>query len=141
MATPRDLMGLGMSPFLARQVGMDVIFVTAAGSTLASAKQLPGPDNIFVISGTNTGACLALPLVGGDGPANGALLGDFVTISNLCGSTITIYANSNGLGSVVTFYGGGVSVSGATGVSAPTGTQMYFQPITVSSWIFSRGSA
>jgi hypothetical protein len=141
MATPRDLMGLGMSPFLARQVGMDVIFVTAAGSTLASAKQLPGPDALFVINATNTGACLLLPLIGGDGPANGALLGDLATLANICGSTITVYANNNALGSVVTFYGGGVSTAGTVGVSCPTGAQLYFQPITVSTWIFSRGSA
>lgn len=126
---------------LARQVGMDVIFVTAQGSTLASAKQLAGPDSIFTVLSTNTGACLLLPNVGGDSPTAGALIGDFATIANICGQILTIYANNNPAGSVVTFHGGGVSTAGTVGVSCAAGTQMYFQAITPSIWVFSRASA
>lgn len=138
MATPQNLMGLGMPHLLAARVAMSVVSVTVAGATAGAAKQLPGEQGIYVVNASNSGSGLALPLVGGQ---YGCLLGDELTIANIVGATIYVYANANGAGSVVTLYGDGVSTAGTTGISVATGFNAIFRPITMSTWIYTKVSA
>ena len=130
-----------MAPFLAARVGMHVAAITCAGATAGAATQIGGRQGIYYCNASNSGSGLALPKVGGEGPANGILLGDFVEVANIIGATIYVYANANDGGSAVTFFGGGLSAAGTTGISVATGFSAIFQPITVSTWIFTRSPA
>lgn len=138
MANPQDLMGLGLPPFLARYLANGVYTISAAGSTAGDAKQIPGVPGIYFVSTGTSG--LALPLVGGDTPTGGALLGDNFYIANIAASLV-VFAANNSKGSVVTMFGKGVSVVGTTGESVVSGWHALFQPITISTWFFEKGSA
>lgn len=138
MANPENLMGLGLPPILARVLANGVYTITATGSTAGDAKQIPGvPGVYFVNAGTSA---VVLPLVGGDPPLGGALLGDKFYISNIAASLV-VFAANNSKGSVVTVYGNGISVVGTTGMSLISGWQGLFMPITISTWFSGKGSA
>ena len=134
MATPDNLMGLGMQHFLASRIGVQVVLVSAEGATAASAKQINGKPGIYVITSGNSG--VALPLLGGDTPTGGALLADPIAIANISGSALVLFAANNAKGSAVTLFGRGASTAGTTGVSIGTGITAYCTPITVSIWLF-----
>lgn len=136
MARPQDLMALGLPHFLAARVGMNVQLVTCGGGSAASATQIPGRQGIYYVNASNSGSGVKLPLVGGEGVSGGACLADAFTVANIFGATIQIYADNNAAGSVVTFFGVGVSTAGTVGVSLGTGKMTTFFPITVSTWIF-----
>ena len=138
MATPENLMGLGMPPFLAERVGGGVTFISAEGATAGAAKQIPGKPGVYVVNAGTSG--VALPLVGGDSINSGALLSDSFVIANIAASLV-VFAVNNAKGSVVTFYGNGISTAGTTGVSLVSGWQATFRPISVSTWIYTKGSA
>ena len=138
MATPANLMGLGVAHFAAARIGMSVIAVTCAGATAGAAKQLPGLQGIYYVNASNSGSGVALPEVGGD---LGCLLGDDIIVANIVGGTIYVYANANDAGSAVTLYGDGVSTGGTTGISVATGFNAQFRPITMSTWIYTKVSA
>lgn len=133
MATAGNLMALSMPHMLAARVGMRIEAVTVAGATAGAARQLDGRPGIYYVNASNSGSGVALPPLGGD---TGALLADQITVANIIGATIYVYANNNANGSAVTLYGRGVSAVGTTGVSLATGVNGYFQPITISTWIF-----
>lgn len=141
MSTPENLMGLGLPHFLAARVGLRVQAVTVAGATAGAARQLPGVPGIYFVNASNSGSGLALPLVGGDAPDRGINLSDHVQVANIIGATIYVYANANAAGSAVTLYGAGLSAVGTTGISVQTGMIADLQPITVSTWIFTRAPA
>lgn len=138
MATPNNLIGLGVPAIQAGRLGMAIVSVTVAGATAGAAKQLGGLPGIYVVNASNSGSGVALPLVGGQ---TGALLSDEFIIANIVGATIYVYANANSAGSAVTFYGDGVSTAGTTGISVATGFNAMFRPITMSTWIYTKVSA
>lgn len=129
-------MGLGLPFTVASRLGVHIELVTVAGATAGVARQIGGRPGIYYVNASNSGSGAALPLVGGDGPTGGALLGDMFAVANIFGATIYVYANANAAGSAVTLYGRGLSAAGTTGVSIGTGNIGYFQPITISTWIF-----
>lgn len=125
MPQATDLMGLGMSHQLAGKVGNNVATVTAQGATFASATSI-GPDvKVAAITASNSGNFVALATVG-----IRQLLGDEIKIMNLLSASIVVTAPS-----AITFYGGGVSTAGTTGVSVATGTYTIFIPVTASTVI------
>lgn len=136
MSTPSNLMGLGLPHMLASRLGVHVELVTVAGATAGAARQIPGRPGIYYVNASNSGSGVALPLVGGDTPTGGALLGDGYTVANIIGATIYVYANNNAAGSAVTLFGRGLSAVGTTGVSIATGVNGFFQPISISTWVF-----
>ena len=130
MATKMNLMGLGLPAPLANRMADasdGAILVTAIGASQASAYQIGGAQALVIVQGSSTGLGVSLPAVGGD---NGALLGDDFTISNIYGGSVIVYAP----GSAV-IYQGGVSTSGATGVSVSLAKLGTFYPVTPSVWI------
>jgi len=138
MANPENLMGLGLPPIIARYLSNGVYTITATGSTAGDAKQIPGiPGIYFVNAGTSA---VVLPLVGGDPPTGGALLGDTFQVCNIAASLV-VFAANNAKGSAVTIFGNGISVVGTTGLSVVSGWQGYFYPITISTWFMDKGSA
>lgn len=139
MATVNNLMGLGMTSWLAARLGWKTVTTVASGGTAASAAQLPDGNvlnNIF--SGTSA---VKLPKVGGDGVGYGAHVGDIQVINNESGAAIVVFALATDAGSAVTFYGNGASTAGTTGVSAGSGYPKTFQCVSPSTWIFSGNSA
>lgn len=132
MARAQDLIGLGMSPFLARQLGNGPHSVAVAGTSAGSATQIGGDQHLVYVISSNSGSGLALPPVGGD---TGTLLGNPLTIANLLGATIQIYAANNAQGSVVTLWPNGASVVGTTGFSVSAGKSITLLPISASTWI------
>ncbi len=137
MARSLDLMGLGLPHILAGRVGDDPTPATATGQTVASAVQLGGLPSIWYVNASNSGSGVKLPPVGGD---TGCLLGDDITIANLLGATIYVYASTNAAGSAMAMYGNATSATGSTGVSLISGAVAMFQAITVSTWLFSKAS-
>lgn len=132
MAKSTDLMGLGMSPFLARAIGDDPMAVTAGGSSAGSATSINGKNSVIYVNASNSGSGVLLPQVGGE---NGAFLGDDIKIVNLLGAAIQVYIANNGLGSAVQIYMDGGSITGTTGFSVTSGKCVIMTPITVSAWI------
>jgi hypothetical protein len=133
MPTKQDLMGLGMGPFLANQLGVTPVLTSALGASVGSARQIGGQDYLTVIvTGTSS---LKVPPVGGD---TGATLGSPFAIANITAATIAVYAASNALGSAVTFY-----TSAASGilVSVPFGKTALMYPVTVSTWVVVAGAS
>ena len=134
MASAQDLMGLGMPPFLARQLTSGPHTVTAVGATVGSATQIPAAQFLTIV---NTGtSSVKVPQIGGD---NNALLGlPAYHIVNLTAATIAIYAASNAAGSAVTFY-----TSAASGIllSCAIGKVAQLVPISVSSWAVVSGAS
>jgi hypothetical protein len=127
MATKANLMGMGVSPLLARRQATDPQTITAAGGSLASATGIGG-DNYFVsVIASNTGAGLLLPQVGTD---NGALLGDDYIINNQLTASITVFGP---VGSTISI--SGVNVSGSAGFGLSTHKSVTLYPITASSWL------
>jgi len=138
MANPENLMGLGLPHMLARVMANGVYTISAEGATAGAAKQIPGVPGVYFVNAGTSG--LALPLVGGEPPTGGALLGDKFYISNIA-ATLVVFANNNAKGSAVTLFGNGISTAGTTGISLVSGWQALFQPITISTWFYSKGSA
>lgn len=132
MADKRDLIGLGMMPFMARRLAAGSIQVTGVGGSRASAAVLPGDAYVAAVVATNTGNGVMLPPVGGD---TGCLLGDQFDIINMSGSQLTVYANSQltGLGSAVALAGGATNVSLFTVTNFAVAT---LQVLTASQWSF-----
>jgi len=141
MATPENLMGLGLAHLLAARVGIRVQAVTVQGTSAGSAKQLGGFPALYFVNASNSGSGVALPLVGGDAFDRGIALADPVIVANTLGATIYVYANNNAAGSAVTLLGAGAANTGTTGVSVASNFNAIFQPITVSTWIFTKVSA
>jgi len=133
MATPVDLMGLGVPFFQAGKLGTFVTSVTCAGTTAGSATVLPGQQGLYVVTASNSGSGIALPPVGGD---KGCLLGDSIAIANYQGQPIAVYANNNAAGSAVTLQGRNASTAGTTGVSVASAVMGTFWPVTISTWFF-----
>lgn len=134
MASADNLMGLGMPNQIAARLGVHIALTSAEGATAGAAKQIPGRNGVYIVTSGASG--VVLPQVGGDGAGKGILLGDEVQIANISGSALVIFAAANSGGSVVVFYGRGVSTVGTTGISISTGITAYFKPITTSIWIF-----
>lgn len=127
MAKKSDLMGLGMSPFLARRTATDPQTVTAQGGSIASALPLGGDQYFVSVIASNGGAGLALPAVGGD---NGALLGDDFIINNQLTASITVFGPANTTISI-----SGVNNSLSTGIGLSTHKSLTAYPITSSAWL------
>ncbi len=127
MTTKADLIGLGVSPYVANALGVTPVVATAYGATVGSANQIGGQQFLTVcITGTSS---FKVPQIGGD---TGALLGGPpFYVSNLTTAAIAVYAASNSLGSAVTFY-----ASDASGilVSVAPGKTGVLMPLTVSTW-------
>lgn len=126
MAEIKDLMGLGLGPFLARRVGVSSINATAQGASLASATQLNNHSQIAYVISTNSGSGLKLPAIGGDG----CTLTDMIIVANFLGAAIQVYASNS-----CTITGSGASASGNTGFTVATCNQVMFFPVTATSWI------
>lgn len=138
MTTKTDLTGLGMSPFMADVLGETPTTLTVAGTTVGSASQIPGTQYSTIL---NTGtSAVKVPKVGGEGPSGGGTLGSQYRVVNLTAATVIVFAAANDLGSVVTFYGSGVSSPGTTGLSLAIGRTAVLEPITVSTWTFYNAS-
>lgn len=134
MAQATDLMGLGLSPFLALRMsnGASGVACSSLGS-LASAFALGG-NSQYVYSNPGAAGGIKLPNIGVDG---GCLIGDEINIFNTSPNLITVYASGS-----ATLSGYGVSASGNTGVTVSTVNGATFTPITATSWVFCRfGSA
>lgn len=137
MALVTDLMGLGMSPYLANRIATQPTALTAGGASSGSATQM-GPNGLFYVNATNSGSGVKLPAVGGD---PGCLLGDDVILTNILIDTVQVYIANNAAGSVCTLYIDGASVTGTTGVSVSGGKSVCFYPLTVSTWIGFRSAS
>ena len=131
MAKQTDLMGLGLSPFLAQRLAdaAGTIIATGVGATQASAYQIAGTQFLLTVNGSNSGKAVSLPAVGG---ANGCLLGDAFIISS--------YPDTNG--AVTVFAPTGVSIvasssviSGSLGCSILSSQAATFWPISATTWI------
>lgn len=127
MAKKSDLMGLGMSPFLARRSATDPQTVNSQGASRASATQIGGDQYFVSVIGSNSGSGIALPSIGGD---NGALLGDDFIINNQLTATIQVYGP---VGSTISVSGN--NVSGSAGFSLASHFTATIYPITSSSWL------
>ena len=130
MTTKLDLTGLGMHPFMADVIGDTPTLLTAVGTVVASAAQIPGTQFTTTV---NTGtSAVKLPKIGGEGPSGGGRLGSEYRVVNLSAATISVFAADNDLGSVVTFFASLVSVVGTTGLSVVSGRMLVTVPLTVS---------
>lgn len=126
MATKINLTGLGVPPPVANLIAAGREFITAQGSSFASATTI-GPANYFtVVNASNSGNYVALPAIGGD---PGALLGDTFDIVNLLSAAVVVCAPST-----TTIYYGGASIAGNTGVSVAGGKIGTFFPVSASVW-------
>lgn len=134
MTSPLNLIGIGVPPAQAQALGIQTNTVVAVGATAASAGQIPAGNQIATILTGTSG--VKLSKVGGDGVGYGAAPGDEVIVNNLSGAAIVVYALNNDAGSVVTFFGNGVSTAGTTGVSAAIGRPLSFFNLSPSTWIF-----
>ena len=126
MALSQDLMGLGMSPFVASRVSRNPRSVTAQGATLGSASRIGNQTQLAYVISSNSGSGLVLPNVGGD---QGCLLGDDITVVNGLQAAIIVYASNS-----ATFIGFGVSASGNTGVAIATANTAIFFAVTATTW-------
>ena len=132
MAQRSDLIGLGLSPFLAERLAdcqINQILVTGVGGTRASAYVIGRSQFLLAVNGSNSGKSVLLPPVGGD---NGCLLGDAFIIHN--------YADANGSLIVYGQTGSEIiqsssNISGSLGVSLSSGFTATFWTITASTWI------
>lgn len=132
MATAQNLMAYGMAPALARALGRTPAAIACAGSSVGDAGKITIDSKVAYCIASNGGSGLALASVGGDA---GFLLGDLVSVTNLVGANVTLYA-ANG-----SFVGNGAtSVDGATGIAVSTGQTVLLEPISVSTWAFVRSS-
>lgn len=138
MATKTDLMGLGMPPALANNLGFTPVIATAAGAAVGSATQIGGKQYITFVNASNSGSGLRMPQVTGD--EQGALLGDEFNIFNALSANIVIYAANTAQGSAVTFFGNAASAAGTTGFSIATGQMVTMFPVTVSTWMLAKTS-
>lgn len=126
MAGKTNLMGLGMPFNLAELIANGREFITAQGSTRASANTI-GPKNYFsVVNATNSGNYVNLPAVGGD---TGCLLADEFKIVNLQSAAVVVTGDST-----TTIFYNGASVAGTTGVSVAGGKIGTFYPVSSSVW-------
>ena len=134
MATISDLIGLGLHPFLAKQIAITPVSVTAVGSTLGSANQVPNTAGLAYVVSTNSGSAVKLPQIGGD---LGVTLGFPIIVMNLLSAAITVFASGS-----ATLQGNGVSASGDTGVAIATNNGIQFWPVTSTTWAYDKfGSA
>lgn len=132
MTTKLDLTGLGMNPFMADQLGDTPTAITAVGTVVGSAAQIPGTQfTTYVNAGTSA---VKVPKIGGEGPSGGGKLGSEYRVVNLTAATIVVFAADNDAGSVVTFFASLVSVAGTTGLSVVSGRMLVTVPLTVSTW-------
>ena len=134
MATPDDLLGLGLPPFLARLIGNPNDTVISSGATAASATKLRGGNRHYLVTASNSGSGLLMPQVGGD-LSVAALNGDVMMITNLLSASVVLYFANTVKGSATTIYVDGASVAGATGVSVATAKPLLLRPVSASTWI------
>lgn len=135
MVTATDLMGLGLSPFVAGRLATTPTPFTASGASQASAAQVGPLQQLIYVNASNSGSGVKLPQIGG---ANGCLLGDDFTLLNLLAGTVQVYTASAVTG---TIYITGASTTGVTGVGIDPGFQAIFQCVTPSTWICIKASA
>lgn len=76
MATATDLMGVGVPAEVAKRTGVEILAVTASGTTQSSGPQLKGPGNLHVNVTAPSGSDDAVTLAG---PFD---LGDEVTVTS-----------------------------------------------------------
>lgn len=133
MALASDLMGLGMSPHLARREASggspSSLQVAAAGSDFTGATKLGGQQYLVSVN-SGTGG-LILPAVGGD---NGCLLGDSFTVNNATASGITLFAQSG-----ASLSSNGSNAAASVGLSVGPHTAVTVYPVTSTQWISVRG--
>jgi hypothetical protein len=127
MPKKADLMGLGLTPFLARRMATEPSAFTSSGASKASAAPLGGDQYFVYVNASNSGSGVLLPAVGGD---NGALLGDDFIIHNLLSATIQVYGPTSS-----TIYFSGASASASAGVSIQPAFTATFWPATTSTWL------
>jgi hypothetical protein len=132
MATAKDWMGLGVSPFVAMRQDMTPNILTAQGGSRASATVIGRTMYLTAFTASNSGAGAVLPGLGGD---SGALLGDTFTTNNQIAGGITMYAPA---GTSISL--GGTLQSGSGGVSLNSHTTCSFYPISASTWIGQQGT-
>ena len=125
MPKKSDLMGLGMPPLLARRMATEPTVATSSGSTRASATTIAGDQYLTYVTGSNSGAGLVLPSVGGDG----CCLGDDVIINNQI-APLTIYAPAGCQISMSSNL-----ASGSGGVALASHSSATFYPLTTSLWM------
>jgi hypothetical protein len=131
MAKKSDLMGLGMSVFLAGRLANSAVIATAVGATINASYVVGGDQYLtFVITASAANAGVVLPAVGGSGSMAGALVGDEFKVINDSAAAINLYIND-----VTSFIIDGVSVSGSFGVSVSVGGAVVAYPITASTWV------
>lgn len=140
MARKLDLTGLGVSPFVADILGDTPTLFTAVGAAVGSAAQIPGTQFTTVVNaGTSA---VKVPLIGGEGPSGGGVLGQDYKIINVSAASIMVFAANNAAGSAVALVTSAASVAGTTGLSVAAGRTAIMFPITVSTWgVFSGASA
>lgn len=103
-----DLMGSGLPPATARQIGHDPVAVTCAGTASTTATLITGRISNLTAASSQTGAIL--PAVSAN--ANGANIGDVYFIANTSATTAVLYPPAS---ATIT---GGASVSIAQNKSA-----------------------
>src|SRR5690349_5577289 len=113
MSMASDLMGLGLSPHLARRIASggagsaSSLQIAAAGAAQSTATAIGGQQYLVSVN-SGTGGVI-LPALGGD---NGCLLGDEFFVNNATGSGVVLYAET-----AVNLSFGGSNIAGSTGIS------------------------
>jgi hypothetical protein len=139
MAKRSDLMGLGMSVFLAERLASEPLVVTAYGATAGAAYPLSGKSFVIAVTGSsgvgaNAGLAVRLPNAGGD---SGCLLGDEFVVYNLAGAdgALTIYTSTSTY--IAT---SATNIIGTTGVTIATYQGISFRMITATQWAGVKGA-
>lgn len=120
-----DLMGLGVSPFLAERQATEPYTIAAAGTSIGTATAIGRSQYLCTVSSGSGG--VKVPNLGGD---TGCLLGDAFIINNQSGSSITVYVSGN-----ATFTFGGSSVAGATGITVSNHQAVTLYSLTSTQWM------
>lgn len=142
MVTKTELMGLGIPPIVAELLANTPIRTSAFGATQASAAPMAARSQLIMITATNNGSGISMPLPTGD-PTNGAgaANGDVFFVMNALSANIQIYSANNAQGSAVTFFVNAVSAAGTTGFSLAAGNMAVLMPVTGSTWVGIKSSA
>ncbi len=94
MALASDAMGLGVPPLLAQIIaegGNGPIAITPAGTSFSTSTKIQASQNMVLASSFAAGACVGLPLVGGD---SGSLLAEVFYITNTGTATLQVFAST-----------------------------------------------
>jgi hypothetical protein len=127
MALASDLMGLGMPPFLAKEIaegGVGPLTITGAGTTFATGTKINTDQFYFQITNSAAGSAISLPTVGGD---NGSLLCDLYVIGNTSTATVLLFSSTS-----VTILANG---SNSAGQQLTTKQTAILTPVSTTQWI------